>query len=89
MTESMDLVIERFPYSTIEKIDGEPNYHTIKEVERKLNKNASSYQMELGRGYYGYLSLVLSLTKYNLVTRSNFMPHPNPGSMPTFPSNTT
>ena len=33
MTESVDSVIEGFPYSTIEKHTGEPNYQVIKEVE--------------------------------------------------------
>ena len=41
MSESIDSVIEGFPYSTIEKHVGEPNYQAIKEVERKIIKNAS------------------------------------------------
>ena len=38
MIESADLLIEGFPYSTIEKHAGELNYQVIKEVEQKLLK---------------------------------------------------
>ena len=39
MSDNVDTIIEGFPYSTIEKISGEPLYHLIKEVEQKLIKN--------------------------------------------------
>ena len=89
MSDSVDSVIEGFPYSTIEKHTGEPNYHSIKEVERKLIKNASSYPSELGGGNHGYLGLILKPEKYALVTGHTFTPHPNPGSIPTFPEHPT
>jgi hypothetical protein len=87
MTESIDSVIEGFPQSNIEKVKGELTYHTIKDVEKKLIKNASSYQTELGSRNYGYLELILNPTKYELITRNIFTPYPNPGSIPTFPNN--
>ena len=89
MTESADSIIEGFPHSSIEKIKGEPTYYSIKEVERKLIKNASSFPSELGGGNHGYLGLVLKPTKYQLVTGETFTPHPNPGSLPIFPANPT
>ena len=89
MSESIDSVIEGFPYSTIEKHIGEPHYQAIKEVERKIIKNASSYPSELGGGNHGYLGLILSPLKYELLTGILFNPHPNPGSFPTFPPNPT
>ena len=89
MLESVDSVIEGFPYSTIPKHAGEPNYQAIKDIERKLIKNASSYPSELGGGNHGYLGLILTPEKYLLVTGNNFEPHPNPGSLPTFPANPT
>ena len=64
MTESVDSFIEGFPYSNIEKIKGELSYHSIKEVEQKLIKNASSFPSELGGGNHGYLGLVLKPAKY-------------------------
>ena len=89
MSDNVDTIIEGFPYSSIEKISGEPSYHNIKEVERKLIKNASSFPSELGGGQHGYLGLVLSPEKYQLVTGNTFTPHPNPGSIPTFPEHPT
>ena len=89
MSESIDSVIEGFPYSTIEKHVGEPNYQAIKEVERKIIKNASSYPSELGGGNHGYLGLILTPLRYELITGILFSPHPNPGSLPTFPPNPT
>ena len=89
MSDNVDTIIEGFPYSSIEKISGEPSYHNIKEVERKLIKNASSFPSELGGGQHGYLGLVLTPEKYQLVTGNTFTPHPNPGSIPTFPEHPT
>ena len=78
MTENVESIIEGFPYSNIEKISRELPYHSIKEVERKLIKNASSFLSELGGGNHGYLGLVLTPAKYQLVTGKTFTPHPNP-----------
>ena len=89
MTESADSIVDSFPYSNIEKIKGESLHHSIKEVERKLIKNALSFLSELGGGNYGYLGLVLTPVKRQLVTGETFAPHPNPGSLPTFPTNPT
>ena len=89
MSESVDSVIEGFPCSTVEKHVGEPNYQVTKEIERKLIKNASSYPSELGGGNHGYLGLILQPQNYDLVTGQTFTPHPNPGSIPTFPTNPT
>ena len=89
MSDSVDSVIEGFPCSTIEKHIGEPNFQIIKQVERKLVKNVSSYPSELGEGNHGYLGLLLQPPKYTLVTGQDFTPHPNPGSLPTFPTNPT
>ena len=86
MSDSVDSVIEGFPYSTIEKHSGEPNFQVIKEVERKLIKNASSHPIELGGGNHGHLGLLLQPSKHTLVTGQDFTPHPNPGSLPTFPT---
>ena len=67
MSDSVDLVIKGFPYSTIEKHTGEPNYYTIKEVERKLIKIALSYPSELSGGNHRYLRLVLTNIEYTLI----------------------
>ena len=84
MSDNVDTIIKGFSYSNIERISGEPSYHSIKEVERKLIKNASSFPSELGDSQHGYLGLVLTPEKYQLVTRSTFTPHLNLGSILTF-----
>ena len=89
MTESVDSIIEGFPYSSVEKIKGELLYHSIKEVEWKLIKNVLSFPSELEGGNYGYLGLILKLAKYQLVTGETFTPYSNPDSLPTFLANST
>ena len=42
MSESIDLIQERFPHPSIMRSNNEPNYYTIKEVEKKLIANAAS-----------------------------------------------
>ena len=87
LLETIELVIEGFPYSTIEKIEEKPTYCTIKEVEWKLIRNELSYQIELGDGNHRYLGLVLLPTEHNLLVGSDFAPHLNAGSLPIFPAN--
>ena len=89
MSESVDSAIEGFPNSTIEKHAGEHNYLVIKDVECKLIKKASSYPSELGGGNHRCLGLILQPAKHALVTGQTFTPHPNPGSLLTFPTNPT
>ena len=89
MTENADRTMEGFPCSTTEKTNGEPTYHTVKEIERKLIKNAPSFPSELGGGEHGYLGVALTPTKCNLVTGHVSTPQPNPGSISTFPDNPT
>ena len=79
MSESIDSVIKEFPYSTIERHVGEPNYKVIKEVERKIIKNASSYPGELGGVNHRYLGLILIPLRCELITGILFSPYPNPG----------
>lgn len=76
MSDSVDSVIEGFPYSTIEKHIGEPKFQLVKDVERKLVKNVSSHPSELGGGNRRYFGLLLQTIKYTLVTGQDFTPHP-------------
>ena len=89
MLDNVNTIIEGFLHSNIEQIKGEPSHHSIKEVEWKIIKNASSFPSELGRGQHRYLGLALTPEKYQLVTRSTFTLHPNLGSILTFPQNPT
>ena len=54
MSESPQSIIDQFPHPTIEKSTEEPNYYTIKSVEKKLIRNVASILTELGGGNHGF-----------------------------------
>ena len=84
---TVEAIIESFPTSSIPHIEGELTYKSIKEVEKIIITNASSIESELGGGNHGLLGLVIPAARYNTITGTNFVPHANPGALPTFPVN--
>jgi len=64
---SVDSVIESFPHSTFPKIEGEPDFASIKNIEKLIITNASSCESELGGGQHGISDL--SSHQY-VITRS-------------------
>ena len=89
MSESPQSIIDLFPHPTIEKSTEEPNYYSIKPVEKKLIRNVASIPTELGGGNHGFLGLVVTPQKHVNITGNVFTPHLNPGTFPTFPQNPT
>jgi len=89
MSESPQSIIDLFPHPTIEKSTEEPNYYSIKPVEKKLMRNVASIPTELGGGNHGFLGLVVTPQKHINITGNVFTPHLNPGTFPTFPQNPT
>ena len=61
MSESTEAIIDQFPHSVIAKVEDEPNYYSIKEIEKKLMRNAASIPPELGGSNHGFLGLVLTI----------------------------
>lgn len=86
---TVESIIESFPTSSIPSVEGEPTYKSIKEVEKCIITNASSIESELGGGQHGLLGLVISPERYLTITGHEFIPHENPGALPTFPPNPT
>ena len=86
---TVESIIESFSISTIQYIEGELDFKSIKEIEKIIVTNASSIESELGGGQHGLLGLVVSTAQYNTITGHNFVPHENPGFLPTFPQNPT
>ena len=86
---SVEAIIESFPHSTLPKIEGEPDFASIKNIEKLLITNASSCESELGGGQHGMLGLIISPERYQAITGHEFIPHANPGALPTFPANPT
>ena len=54
MSESLQLIIDLFSHPTIEKSTEEPNYYSIKLVEKKLIRNVASILTELGESNHGF-----------------------------------
>ena len=68
---------------------GEPNYYSIKEVEKHFIRTTSSIPKELGGGKHGCFGLISSAEKYLTITGNNFESDENPGTFPIFPQNAT
>ena len=85
MSESTEAIIDQFPHSVITKLEDEPNYYSIKEVEKKLMRNAALILTELGGGNHTFLGLVLTLQKYTTITGQVFMLYVNTGTFLIFP----
>jgi hypothetical protein len=88
-TPTIETIIDSFPNQTIPAIEGEPKYETIKNVEKLLIENAASVHSTLGGGNHGFLGVILTPEKYQLVTGHTFEPYTNPGALPTLPPNAT
>ena len=61
MSESTEAIIDQFLHIVIAKVEDEPNYYSIKEIEKRLMRNTASILAELGGGNHGFLGLVLTL----------------------------
>ena len=48
MSENSESILDQFPHSSISKSTKESNYYLIKEVEKKLMRNAALIPTELG-----------------------------------------
>jgi len=68
MSESPQSTTDLFPHPTIEKSTEEPNYYSIKPVEKKLTRNVASIPTELGGGNHGFLGLVVTPQKHVNIT---------------------
>ena len=77
-----DNILDSFPYPMITTIRGEPNYETIRDLQRKLSANAASVPSNLGGGQHGYLALTVKPEVYFNLTGNIFTPPTDPGPMP-------
>ena len=71
MSESTEAIIDQFLHLVIAKVEDEPNYYSIKEIEKKLMQNAASIPIELGGGNHGFLDLVLTPQKIHYNNRAS------------------
>ena len=86
---SVESAMESFPNSTLLKVEGEPEFDSIKIIIKLIITNAASCKSELGGGQHGVLGLVVSRARHQTLVGHQFIPHVNPRASPTFPANPT
>ena len=89
MPTATDKIVDGFTFPTIPLIVGTPTYHTISEVNLKLNSNVASVQSSLSCDTFGLLQLTVLPAVYNTLSVANFFVPINPGSSPDIPANST
>ena len=61
---NIDYVNTYFQIPILTPIHGEPTFDTLRELRNQIKANAGDLETTLGRGAFGYLSLVLSAAEY-------------------------
>ena len=70
----------------ITKINGQPTYKDLDQLEDKLTMITSSFPSELGGGMHGHAGLIKSAADYaNFAPSTPFIVPPNPGHYPAGP----
>ena len=84
-TPTTDDIKSQFPYTTLDRIIGEPNYETINKLETKTIRNASTIELTLPPPHNNCSGLVEMPQMYLIRTGHNFPRPLYPGDTPTFP----
>ena len=71
--------MDGFPFPHITKVEGQPTYETIEELNSQLNANAASVQSDLGGGALGHLALTVLPTVFATLSITPFVIPINPG----------
>jgi hypothetical protein len=74
-----DELITRFPYSSLQKVTGEPTFEELKVIRRLLNTNAMSVASYEGGGRHGHLGIIMTNEEYFAVAVYFFAVPNNPG----------
>ena len=86
MTQSgpVDYAKTFFIHQTLTKIQGEPDYATLKILKKELKANASRVTSDLGGGGHGHLGLVLTAHEYAMISAVIYARpvHPGPVVIP-------
>ena len=89
MPSSIEKIVDRLPFPTINPIIGTPDYENIVDIHLKINLNATSVQSNLGCGTLGLLFLTVLPAVYATLSTIAFVPPVNPGLQPCIPTGTT
>ena len=68
-----------FPFPTLDRIQGEPTYWTLRKGNNKLNANTSAVPTIIGSGQHGMIGILMPNAEYYTLTGSNWNPPQNPG----------
>ena len=71
--------MDGFPFLHIIKVEGQPTYETIEELNSQLNANTASVQSNLGGGAHGHLLLTVLYTVFTTLSATLFVIPVNPG----------
>ena len=86
---SIEKIVDRFLFPTIDPIIGTPDYESIADIHLKLDSNSASVQSNLGCGTLGLLFLKFSTAVYATLSTIAFVPPVNPGPEPSIPIGAT
>ena len=89
MLDTIEKIVEGFPFQTINRVVGATTYKTISNVHLKLDSNAASVHFNLGNDALGLLYLTLSPAVYATLSAIPFDVPANPGSALVIPPGST
>ena len=89
MPSSIEKIVDRFPFPTIDPIIKTPYYKSIADIHLKLNYNTVSVQSNLGCGTLVLLFLTVSPAIYATLSTTTFVPPVNPGTETIIPTGST
>ena len=89
MPSSLQKIVDRFPFLTINPIIRTPDYEIIADILLKLNSNAASVQSNLGCGMLGLLFLTVLPAVYAALSTTAFVLPVNPEPKPSIPTGST
>ena len=77
-----------FPKPDLTRILGIPTYNSLHQMQLELNSNALCIQSNLGGGTYGHLGILMTNTKYAILSHVAYS-HPVHPGIQRIPNNTT
>ena len=83
-----DTIIDSFPYSLLDKIEGKPTFETLAALKQHLFQNAASVPSIRGGGANGYLGILQSAAVYATIDGTPFLLPVHPGVLPDVPAGT-
>ena len=89
MPSSIEKIMDRFPFPTVDPIFGTPDYESIADIHLKLNSDAASVQSNLGCGTLCILFLTVLPAVYATLSKIVFVMPVNPGPKPSIPTGST